>query len=406
MARYSYKAVSPEGRVVEGYIEAANEADLETRVSNMDMDLIRCKPERGSSRSLFQRNRIDTKELITFTYHLEQLLRAGVPLVDALQDLRDSISSQSAFRDVVAGLIEAIGTGKTFSQALGLYPKLFGPVYINMVHVGESSGQLVKVLKDLAGMLKWQYELAAQAKKMLVYPLFVFVVVLLVIVFLMTYLVPQLIPFIKLTGEEIPWHTQLLIDVSRFFVDHWFLLLVSPPALFLAVKFAAARSPSLRMKLDGWKFKVPVIGPIAYKIKMARFCNYFALMYSSGITVLDAIAMGKRVMNNSVLEDALQRAREQVGEGESISLSFANVGLFPALVVRMIRVGENTGNMSESLTNVSYFYDNEVKSAIEQLEPAVMPVITIFLGAIVAWIMLSVMGPIYDAVVNLSSMAI
>lgn len=403
MARYSYKAVSPDGRVVEGYIEAANEADLETRVANMDMDLIRCKPDTGSQRTLFQRNRIDTKELITFTYHLEQLLKAGVPLVDALHDLRDSLSTQGAFKDVVTGLIEAIGTGKTFSQALAIYPKTFGQVYVNMVHVGESSGQLVKVLGDLAGMLKWQYELAAQAKKMLIYPSFVFVVVVLVIIFLMTYLVPQLIPFIKLAGEEIQWHTQLLIDVSQFFVDYWFFLLVGPPAVFLAVKFTAARSPGLRMKLDAWKFKVPVVGPIAYKIKLARFCNYFALMYSSGITVLDAIGMGRGVMNNSLLENALERVREQVSEGESISLSFANVGLFPALVVRMIRVGENTGNMSESLLNVSYFYDSEVKGAIDRLEPAVMPAITIFLGAIVVWIMLSIMGPIYDAVVSLSA---
>ena len=139
------------------------------------------------------------------------------------------------------------------------------------------------------------------------------------------------------------------------------------------------------------------------KIKLARFCNYFALMYTSGISVLESIMMGKQIMNNKALEDALEKAHDQIADGESISLSFGNVGLFPPLVVRMLRVGENTGAMGDALLNVSYFYDKEVKDSIEGIEPLIVPMITIVLGAIVAWIMLSVIGPIYDAVVKLSA---
>ncbi|MBN1378705.1 MAG: type II secretion system F family protein [Gammaproteobacteria bacterium] len=401
MARFYYKAVNQDGRIVDGYIEAANESDLELRVSNMDLDLIRYKTDRAPR--FLQRSKVDTKELIAFTYHLEQLLNAGVPLIDALQDIRDSIS-QSALKDIASSLIENIGTGRTFSQALAQHPKIFGTVYINMVNVGETSGQLVKVLRDLTGMLRWQYELTAKAKKMMIYPMFVLVVVSAVIIFLMTYLVPQLIPFIKLAGEEIPWHTQLLIDVSELFKNYWYLMISLPVAAFITIKMMARSSPSLRQWVDSMKLKFPLFGPISYKIKLARFCNYFALMYASGITVLDSIGLGKRIMNNSVLENALDRVQNQISDGESISLSFANVGLFPALVVRMIRVGENTGAMSEALLNVSYFYDNEVKDAIETMEPAIMPSLTIFLGAIVGWIMLSIMGPIYDAVVSLSAL--
>jgi type IV pilus assembly protein PilC len=400
MARFYYKAVNKDGRVVDGYIEAANESDLELRISNMEMDLIRYKADKAPR--FLQRGKVDTKELISFTYHLEQLLNAGVPLVDALQDLRDSVS-QGALKDVASGLIENIGTGKTFSQALAQHPKVFSTIYINMVHVGETSGQLVKVLRDLSGMLRWQYELAAKARKMMVYPAFVLVVVAAVVIFLMTYLVPQLVPFIKLAGEEIPWHTQLLIDTSAFIHGYWYLVIGVPIITVIVIKFRARHSPGLRLWLDNVKLKFPLFGPISYKIKLARFCNYFALMYASGITVLDSIGLGKRIMDNSVLESALDRVHEQISDGESISLSFANVGMFPALVVRMIRVGENTGAMSEALLNVSYFYDNEVKDAIDTLEPAIMPLLTIFLGVVVGWIMLSVMGPIYDAVVTLSA---
>lgn len=401
MARFYYKAVNPSGRVVDGHIEAANESDLELRISNMDLDLIRYKADKAPR--ILQRGRVDTKELIAFTYHLEQLLHAGVPLVDALQDLRDSIT-QSAFKDIVSSLIETIGTGNTFSQALAQHPKVFTTVYVNMVNVGETSGQLVNVLRDLTGMLRWQYELAAKAKKMMVYPVFVLIVVSAVVIFLMTYLVPQLLPFIKLAGDKIPWHTQLLIDTSGFVQAYWYIVFGFPLLVFVAIKSMARYSPSLRMWVDRIKLKFPLFGPISYKIKLARFSNYFALMYASGITVLDSIDLGKRIMNNSVLENALERVHDQISDGESISLSFANVGLFPALVVRMIRVGENTGAMSEALMNISYFYDNEVKDAIDTLEPAIMPSLTIFLGAIVGWIMLSIMGPIYDAVVSLSAL--
>ena len=400
MAKYSYKAVNSAGKIIEGQIEAANESDLELRISHMDLDLIRYNPEK---RPLFTLQRkVDPQELITFTYHLEQLLHAGVPLIDALQDLRDSIK-HGYFRDVLAGLIEAIGTGKTFSQALAAYPKVFGSVYSSMIYVGENSGQLVRVLKDLSGMLRWQYELIAKAKRMMGYPAFVLVVVSLVIVFLMTYLVPQLIPFLKLAGEEIPWHTQALINTSGFFINHWYVILGVPIALTTGLKLLSSLNKGIRKKIDALKLRLWLIGPISTKIKMARFCNYFALMYASGITVLNAIKMSKHVMNNLVLEEALDRIHEQITEGESIHVSFANVGLFPALVVRMVRVGENTGAMSEALMNVSYFYDREVNDSIDSLEPLIMPGITVFLGLIVGWIMLSIMGPIYDAVVSLSA---
>lgn len=401
MAKYLYKAVNPAGRIIQGQIEAANESDLEARVANMDLDLIRYNPEKRPLLAL-NYNKVETQELITFTYHLEQLLNAGVPLLDALQDLRDSVK-HSYFKDVISGLIENIGTGKTFSQALESYPKVFSQVYSSMVYVGENSGQLVRVLKDLSGMLRWQHELVSRSKRMMVYPIFVFTVIAAVVAFLMMYLVPKLIPFIKLAGEEIPWHTQLLIDTSAFFGNYWYLVLMTPVLAVIAVKMLNKYSPSFHRWYDGFKLKVWLIGPVSYKIKMARFCNYFALMYASGITILNAIKMSKQVMDNVVLEEALDTVHEQITEGESIHISFANVGLFPALVVRMVRVGESTGAMSEALMNVSYFYDKEVKDSIDAIEPLIMPGITIFLGTIVGWIMLSIMGPIYDAVVSLSA---
>jgi type IV pilus assembly protein PilC len=401
MTRYYYKAIDPNGKVIEGQVEAANESDLESRVAHMRLELLRY---RTAAKPLFtlRRQRIDTRELIAFTYHMEQLLKAGVPLVDALTDLRDSVDNEM-LKNVISGLIENIGSGRTFSQALAEHPKVFSEVYVSMVHVGENSGQLVRVLQDLSGMLKWQFELAAKAKRMLTYPAFVLVVVSGVIVFLMTYLVPKLIPFIKLSGGEFPWHTKALIATSDFVMSNWYLVIFVAAAALILGRLAIGRSWRLRYKFDVLKLRLWVIGPILLKIRLARFCNYFALMYNSGIGVLDSIMLARQIMGNRALEDALEKAHDMIADGESISMSFANVGLFPPLVVRMLRVGENTGAMGDALLNVSYFYDKEVKDSIDGIEPLIVPAITIVLGAIVGWIMLSVMGPIYDAVVRLSA---
>lgn len=403
MAKYQYKAINQQGKIVHGHIEAANESDLEFRISNMSLDLIRFKGE-SVKKTWFslQAKKVNRKELVAFTYHLEQLLKAGVPVIDALQDIRDSVS-HGLLRDVISSLIENIGSGKTISEALRQHRNVFDSVFVSMVQVGEQSGHLVEVLRDLTNMIKWQDELIAKAKKMSIYPLFVVTVVIGVIAFLMMYLVPQLIPFLKMTGEAIPWHTQLLIFISDAAKENWLFFLMLPIIVFGAMKLMLKYSGRFQYTFDGWKLKLWIFGPILYKIKVARFSNYLAMMYTSGIAVLNAILMSKAVMNNAVLEDALQRAHDQISEGENISNAFANVGLFTALVVRMLRVGESTGAMAEALMNVSYFYSREVGESIEQIEPVIMPVITIFLAAIIAWIAFSVLGPIYDAVVVLSA---
>ena len=396
MPQYHYKAVNPVGKIIQGQIEAVNEVDLELRMSNMQLDLIRYQADKTSS---FKSRKVRSNDLITITYHISLLLNAGVPLIDALNDVRDSLD-HGALKDTLSGLLENISTGKTFSAALAEYPSVFSPIYINMVRVGESSGQLVTVLQDLTQMLRWQTDLIAKTKRMLTYPSFVLLAVSLVVVFLMTYLVPQLIPIITMFGGTVPWHTQVLIGASSFIVQHWFWLLGLPIAVITSVILLARYSPGMRYQLDKLLFKLWLFGPIAYKIKMARFCNYFALMYASGIAVLDAIRLSRQVMNNRMLEHALDAVYDRIAEGGSISNSFAEAEVFPPLVVRMLKAGESTGAMDQALLNVSGFFDKQVTETIEAIEPMVVPVITAVLGLVVAWVALSVIGPIYDVVVT------
>jgi type IV pilus assembly protein PilC len=395
MPLYTYKAIDLRGKSIVGRAEAVNLFDLEQRLARMELDLISGAPSRHKSRLLG--GGIKRQDLINFCFHLEQLASAGVPVMDGLRDLRDSVEN-ARFREVVAGMIESIEGGKSLSQALDEFPEVFGKVFVSLVRTGERTGKLPEVLRRLTESLKWEDELSAQTKKLMIYPAFVGGIVLLVTFFLMVYLVPQMVGFIRNMGQALPLHTQILILVSDFFVQFWYLVIAAPFAAFFGLRFAMKTYPRVEYAVDRYKITVPVIGPILRKIVLSRFASSFAMMYSSGITVLDAIRGCEEIVGNRVLERALREAGQQIAEGKNLTAAFQSLELFPPLVIRMLRIGENTGALDTALLNVSYFYNREVREAIGKVQAMIEPALTLVLGLILGWVMLSVLGPVYDAI--------
>lgn len=397
MPDYKFKTIDTAGKIRSDTMVASNPMELEKRLSNMGFDLLSYKEQSKAAKSAFHSKKISRRELINFTFHVEQLVKSGVPLIDSLKDIRDSID-YSSFTDVLQTVIEDIEGGKTLSLALAEHPVIFDKVYVTLVRVGEETGLLAEVLKDLADTIRWQDELVSQTKKIMIYPTIVSVIVLMVVSFLMMYLMPQLLPFIKNLGSEIPLHTKILMDVSNVFVNYWYLIFSAPFVIYFGLKLAVKNNNKFKYFLDGLKLRMWIFGPLLTKIKLARFANYFAMMYSSGITVLDALRISEDMVDNLVLEDSINRARKSISDGVIISKSFEAVGVFPSMIVRMLKVGEDTGAMDDALLNVSYFYNREVKESIEKIEPTILPVLTIVLGGIMMWIMMAVLGPVYDAV--------
>jgi len=395
MALYTYKAIDGRGKSVMGRVEAVNLFDLEQRLLRMELDLVSGAP--SSSGMRFLGGRVTRPDLINFCFHLEQLASAGVPVLEGLMDLRESIENPR-FREVVSGVVESIEGGKNLSAALGEFPQVFGKVFVSLVRSGEQTGKLPAVLKSLTETLKWEDELAAQTKKLMLYPAFVGSIVLAVTFFLMIYLVPQMTGFIRNMGQDIPLQTRILIGVSNFFVNYWWAVILAPFAAWGALKFAIYRNPAIEFAIDHYKLKVPLVGPILRKIILSRFASSFAMMYSSGITVLDAIRSCEEIVGNKPIEQALKTAGQQIAEGKNLTAAFQDLNIFPPLVIRMLRIGEGTGALDTSLLNVAYFYNREVRESIGRVQAMIEPAMTIVLGVLLGWVMLSVLGPVYDSI--------
>lgn len=393
MEVFRYKAMDERGRIRRGRADAANPADLETRLSRLGLDLL----DYRELRSTRQHGRAGIRriDLITFCFHLEQLVHAGVPILEGLADLRDTIGNRR-LREITAALIESIEGGKNLSGAMADFPAVFDPVLVSLIRAGEQSGRLTDVLAKVIETLKWQDEQAALTKRLLLYPSVVGVVLLATLLFMMLYVVPQLLSFLGSMGQALPLQTRMLIAFSRFFTDFWYVVVLLPLAAVGGAWAAARTNAAFARRLDAWKLELPLLGPIFKKIIVTRVCNVFSIMYTSGITVLDCIRSGEEVAGNRAIRSALRDAGRMIQDGGGISASFASTGLFPPLVVRMLRVGENSGSLEEALNNVSYFYNRDVQEAVTRLQTMLMPAMIMLLGLFMLWIVTSVFGPLYD----------
>ena len=393
MTLFSYRAIDRFGMVRSGVLDASSESDLDERLKRIGLDLV--SGRQASIRKPFFGNKVSRRELITFFFNLELLARAGVPLLESLSDLRDTMDVPH-FREVIAEMIENIAGGMHFSQAMALKPGVFDSVMVSLVKAGEESARLPAIFKHLTESLKWQDEMRAQTRQILLYPAFVGTVVIAITFFLMIYLVPQLSAFFRNLGQSLPPQTRALIAISDFFVHYRYWLLLIPVGIFVAVRSFTLLSRKARLRVDELKIRIWIIGPILLKIILARFANTFAIMYESGVSILDCISISTGIAGNLVISEKLRNAKKEIEAGKTLLQSFQEAGMFPALVLRMIRVGEATGQLDEAFFNVSYFYERDTREAIRRVQVMIEPFLTVVLGSLLGWIMLSAITPIYD----------
>ncbi len=394
MPTYHYSAATAQGKIVKGKVTAANELDLEERLHGQGLDMVNFRLLKSGGGKFF--SKIKTKDLIMLCIHLEQLDRAGVPLLDSIADLRDT-SDSAYLRDLMADIYENVKNGEMLSEAMRHYPNIFGEVFSGLVAAGEKTGNLAESFHNLGEHLKWTADLRRKVKKAIRYPIALLVLMSGVISLMMIFVVPQLSEFLLSQGFTLPFYTEALISFSHLFSNYWYLIFGIPIASIVTLVIMARTSPEVKRFIDRALLNSPFIGHVVLKTNLARFTRFFAVTFTSGIDVLECLQTAKKVVNNSVIQDAVTAIEQSVSEGNSITRAVSQTGQFPSLVVRMFKVGEDSGDMEKALQNVNFFYDREVNDAVENMVGMIQPALTIVMGLLMLWVTAAVFGPLYDS---------
>lgn len=384
-------------------MSAKNEIDLYNQLQGAGMELMGCSSMDAQNKLAglsFGVKKVKVRDLIQLFMHLEQMQSAGVPMLDSLADIRDT-TEHDTLRDVMAEIHRDVSEGSSLSESMGRHPKIFGNLYISLISAGEETGDLTSSYRQLMKFLKWKDELDSQIKKATRYPMILLVAVLLVIVVMMGYVVPEVVGFIKNIGQDLPFYTLWLISTSEFFQAFWWAVLGGPITLFAVVKTVKTMSADFAYRFDYMMLSCPIYGNLVRKINVARYAQTFGALFASGIDIVNCLKSARSTVGNLALVEAVEAVEAYVQAGSPLSEAFALSGEFPSLVTRMVKIGEESGNLTSVLEQVSDFYTKDVDEAIQGMIAMIEPFLTAFLGVMILWIAAAVFGPIYSSFENI-----
>jgi MSHA biogenesis protein MshG len=401
MPAFEVKAITPQGRVVTEMLDAPNEQGVSREILKKGYRPISIKRKKAvkqaSGRSdgdLFKK-KIKTEEIVLFTRELVTLLRAGVPMLTALEALGSQ--SGKALGDVLNQIYVSVMSGKSFSQALALHPKVFNKLFVNSVYAGEMSGSLDEVLERMVGVLKHDEETKKKVKAALKYPIFVVCAMIGAFIIIMTAVVPKFAGIFAGLGAELPIFTKILLGLSQACEKYLVHFLVIAGAGFIGFKFML-KNPKGRHWWDGFLLKIPLIGPLVTKSAMARFTKMFETLNKSGLPILQTLNTVAGAVGNTAIEKTIQQVATGVEQGQGISGAMKKSNLFPPMVVRMIAIGEQSGSLDEMLGSVAEHYDVEVEYAVKGLTSMIEPILTLALGGAVVVMAFGIFLPMWGLV--------
>lgn len=400
MAVFEYRGIQIDsGKPVKGYRDADNAKSLRALLRK-DGILLTLANEEGEQKKKSKREidffaffrRISAADVAVMTRQLATLVRAGVPLVDSISALTEQVEKQQLVR-VLSAVRESLNEGTAFAKSLEQHPKVFPPLYVNMVAAGEASGTLENVLERLADFMEGQARLKGKVVSALAYPVLMSLIGSLLVGFLMVAVVPKVTSIFQNLGQELPWNTQLLIFTSNTIGDYWWLLIGL--AVIGIVSFQRWKSrPAGRMRWDTLQLRWPIFGRLNLLVAVARFSRTLATLLSSGVPLLKAMEIGRNVLGNAKLETVVTDAIGSIREGESIAEPLKRSGAFPPMVIHMIAVGERSGQLEAMLENVSRAYESDVETRVTALTSLLEPVMILALGAVVGFIAMSILMPL------------
>lgn len=399
MAIFAYKGINSSGKNVKG-VEDADSAKMLRMVLKRKGILVtelleKAEAEKKNAREIDIRKllrRVKTIDISVATQQLATLVKAGIPLVEALTALIEQ-TEQPELKAAFTTARDKVNEGTSFADALREHPKYFSNLYVNMVAAGEASGTLETVLARLAGFLDAQVRLEGKVRGALAYPIVMLILSLLIITLMMVVVVPKVKNIFEGFGEGLPWYTEVLIFVSDMFTNYWYIL-----ATILGLSIYGFRrwkaSEEGAAKWDRFILRIPLVGKLLLMVAVSRFSRTLGTLLKSGVPIISAMTITKNVLENRELMDVIDLAKESVAQGDGFSRPLKASGKFPPMVVHMIAIGERTGQLEEMLENVADAYDQQVEVKVEAMSAVMEPLIIVFMGGIVGAIAAAILMPL------------
>jgi general secretion pathway protein F len=400
MAVFAFRGIeSQTGKAVKGFRDADSPKALRAVLRREGVLLTEATKENkrleksGKNVDLFAFfKRPGAGDVAVLTRQLATLVRAGIPLVESISALVDQTEKESLVK-VLTALREDLREGTAFARSLEKHPKVFVPLYVNMVAAGEASGTLEAVLERLADFMEDQARLKGKITSALAYPVLMTIIAGALVGLLMVAVVPKVTSIFENLGQELPWYTRLLITVSDALANFWWLILMVIGGLFFGFRRWVA-TPQGRLKWDTFRLRVPVFGRLNLLVAVARFSRTLSTLLASGVPLLVAMDIVRNVMGNRVLEDVVKDAIASIREGESIAEPLKRSGQFPPMVTHMITVGEKSGQLEEMLVNVSKAYESDVDTKVATLTSLLEPLVIVVMGGMVGFIAMAILMPL------------
>lgn len=392
---YAYRASNKENKIIKGFIEAQNASEAAGFLRKKELLPITIvkHEDRNILSYLPFKHRSGSKDIVLFTRQLSSMLTSGLTLVQALHVLRDQMQT-TVMRQLIQDIISEIEEGKSFSNALAAHPKVFSRVYISLIHAGETSGFLDKVLIRLADNLERQEKLKSSLKSALMYPIIIVIMMVLVMIIMMIFVIPQLSSLYDSLNVSLPLSTQIVVGVSKFMGIYWWFMILMTIAIGIVFN-KWRKTDSGGLILDKVVLDLPIFGPVIRKTILAEFTRTLGLLISSGSLVVQSLNEASDVADNQIYKSAAIEISHRVEKGISIGDAMGVYTLFPPILVQMVKIGEQTGKLDESLFRSSEYFEREVEVAIKNLTTAIEPAIMVVLGLGVAFLVFSIITPIY-----------
>jgi type IV pilus assembly protein PilC len=402
--RFWYKAINKEGKETTGILDADSHALAINDVRNIGLYPTKvreasktderrvAKLKKGGVNELYFGG-LKQKQIVVMTRQLATLIDAGLPLLRSINVL---IAQQKAskLKDILREISSDIQSGSTFSEALAKHPKGFDRLYVNMVRAGEIGGILEVVLNRLAVFMERRAALKRRVRGAMIYPVFVIVIATVIVLFLISYVVPVFAEIFSEFGADLPWMTRILITIGDFVKFRWWLMLLYFNGTVITVK-VLSKIHLLRRIMDRVVLKVPLVGSLVVKVAVARFGRTLGTLITSGVPILQSLRITKETIGNEVIQNAVQKVHDSIKEGDTIAAPLDEEKVFPPMVVNMIDVGEETGQLDNMLIKVADIYDAEVEAAVETLLRLMEPAIIVVLGGVIGFIVIALYLPIF-----------